>query len=56
VAIEAAGFYRDLFKKQRVSPREQGPNLLYTGKLVTNATPSYSAAQRSTIVHTVNCI
>jgi ABC-type glycerol-3-phosphate transport system substrate-binding protein len=34
-AIEAAGFYGDLFKKQRVSPREQVPNLLYTGKLVT---------------------
>ncbi len=32
-AIEAAGFYGDLFKKQRVSPREQVPNLLYTGKL-----------------------
>jgi len=42
-ALEAARFYGDLFTRQRVSPREQVPNLFYTGKLAMYLAPSYEA-------------
>jgi multiple sugar transport system substrate-binding protein len=42
-AIEAARWYSDLFNKHKVSPREQVPNLFYTGKLAMYLAPSYEA-------------
>ncbi len=42
-AVEAARFYADLFNTHKVSPREQVPNLFYTGKLAMYLAPSYEA-------------
>ncbi len=42
-AIEAARWYGDTFNKFRISPREQVPNLFYTGKLAMYLAPSYEA-------------
>jgi len=42
-AIEAARWYGDTFNKHKISPREQVPNLFYTGKLAMYLAPSYEA-------------
>ena len=42
-AIEAARWYGDTFNKHKISPREQIPNLFYTGKLAMYVAPSYEA-------------
>jgi fructooligosaccharide transport system substrate-binding protein len=42
-AIEAAQWYGDTFNKHKISPREQVPNLFYTGKLAMYLAPSYEA-------------
>jgi len=42
-AIEAARWYGDTFNKFKISPREQVPNLFYTGKLAMYLAPSYEA-------------
>jgi len=42
-AIEVARWYGDLFNRQKLSPREQVPNLFYTGKLAMYLAPSYEA-------------
>jgi multiple sugar transport system substrate-binding protein len=42
-AIEAARWYGDTFNKHKISPREQVPNLFYTGKLGMYLAPSYEA-------------
>ena len=42
-AIEAARWYGELFNRHKVSPREQVPNLFYTGKLAMYLAPSYEA-------------
>jgi fructooligosaccharide transport system substrate-binding protein len=40
-AIEAARWYGDTFNTWKISPREQIPNLFYTGKLAMYLAPSY---------------
>jgi multiple sugar transport system substrate-binding protein len=42
-AIEAAKWYGDTFNQWKISPREQIPNLFYTGKLAMYIAPSYEA-------------
>ncbi|HSC70973.1 MAG TPA: extracellular solute-binding protein, partial [Candidatus Methylomirabilis sp.] len=42
-AIQAASWYGDTFNKDKISPREQIPNLFYTGKLAMYLAPSYEA-------------
>jgi len=42
-AIEAARWDGDTFNKHKISPREQIPNLFYTGKLAMYVAPSYEA-------------
>ncbi|HSB79528.1 MAG TPA: sugar ABC transporter substrate-binding protein [Candidatus Methylomirabilis sp.] len=42
-AIEAARWYGDTFNRHKISPREQIPNLFYTGKLAMYLAPSYEA-------------
>jgi ABC-type glycerol-3-phosphate transport system substrate-binding protein len=42
-AIEAARWYGETFSTHKISPREQVPNLFYTGKLAMYLAPSYEA-------------
>lgn len=42
-AVEAARWYADTFNTHKISPREQVPNLFYTGKLAMYLAPSYEA-------------
>jgi len=42
-AIEAARWWGETFNAHRISPREQIPNLFYTGKLAMYLAPSYEA-------------
>ena len=42
-AIEAARWYGETFNQHKISPREQVPNLFYTGKLAMYLAPSYEA-------------
>lgn len=55
-AIEAARWYGDTFNKHKISPREQVPNLFYTGKLAMYLAPSYEANTLKTQYPNVNWI
>jgi len=42
-AIAAARWYGDVFNKHRIAPREQQPNIFYTGQVAMYLSPSYEA-------------
>lgn len=42
-AIAAARWYGDVFNRHRIAPREQQPNIFYTGQVAMYLSPSYEA-------------